>query len=293
VGATPAVELSWTRAPGAETCIDQASLVDQVDRTLGRSAFVATGRGDSVLRGRVGPGPHGRGWLAVVEVRREGETTFRRELALNAADCRRLDEAIVLVVAMLVDSAKSEAPLSVPEPPEEVGVGIGPEVAIAYGLLPGVATGFGLGADVKVPPLWPIAVWTHGWPMSQAMDPTSSYGGRLWAWTFGAAACPLEVGAAEWGLYGCAGLTGGSIEAHGENLDFSKSSTQAFLQAELRLGARVRLGGPVFVGLDVGGGIPFTRATYNYTQADGATRTVFQTAAFIPFSRARVEIRVP
>lgn len=276
---------------GAETCIDQPSLVDQVDRTLGRSAFVASGRGDSVLRGRIGPGPHRRGWLAVVEVRNESETTFRRELALSASDCRRLDEAIVLVVAMLVDSAKSEAPLSIPEPPEPLGVGIGPDVMVAYGMIPGIATGFGLAADVKVPPVWPIALWTHGWPMSEALDGTS--GGKLWAWTIGAAVCPLDVGENRWALYGCAGVTGGSIEAHGVNLDFSKSSTQTFFQGELRMGMRVRLAGPLFVALDVGGGVPFTRATYKYTQADGTQQTVFQTSAAIPFSRVRVEIRVP
>jgi hypothetical protein len=59
------------------------------------------------------------------------------------------------------------------------------------------------------------------------------------------------------------------------------------------MGMRVRLGGPLFVALDVGGGVPFTRATYNYTQADGSTHHVFQTSAAIPFSRFRIEIRVP
>jgi hypothetical protein len=160
-------------------------------------------------------------------------------------------------------------------------------------MLPNVATGFGLAADVKVPPVWPIAVWTHGWPMSEAIDVGSNFGGKLWAWTIGGATCPLNVGEARWGLYGCAGLTGGSIEAHGVNLDFSKSSTQTYLQAEARMGMRVRVGGPLFVALDIGGGVPFTRATYNYTQADGSTHQVFQTSAAIPFSRVRVEIRVP
>jgi hypothetical protein len=286
-----AVELSWTQSAGAEVCIDRAAVVERVERTVGHRVFVPSGHADATLTGRIGPGPRGQGWLAVLEERSGDETTFRRELALAGSDCRRLDEAIVLVVALMVDSTQSATPLAIPAPPESVAVALGPDFALAYGMLPGAAIGFGLASDFTLPPLWPIALSTHGWPVSEAVQDGS--GGRLWAWTLGVALCPVLASDRSWGFYGCVGVTGGSIDSSGTGLDVARSTTRAYAQAELRLGLRFRLAGPFFGALEGGSAVPFARDSYSYTQADGTVREVFQTAAVIPLLHARVEIRVP
>lgn len=287
-----AVELSWTQTAGAETCIDRPALVERVERTVGRHVFVAAGRGESTLVGRIGAGPMGQGWLAVVEARKDGETTFRRQLAMGGSDCRRLDEAIVLVVALMIDSTQSGgAPLEVPEPAEPIRVAIGPDVAFALGMLPGPAFGFGLSSEVNVSPVWPITLSTHGWPVSRAIE--NGAGGRLWAWTIGAALCPVAASERTWALFGCVGITGGSIDSTGTQLDVAKSTTRAYVQGELRLGFRFRIAGPLFGATEAGAAVPFARDTYSYTQAEGSTDQVFQTAAVIPLLHARLEVRVP
>lgn len=285
-----AVELSWTQSVGGEECIDRAAVVERVEKTVGHHVFVPAGKGDATLFGRVGPAPRG-GWLAVIEERSAGEITFRRELMLGSADCRRLDEAIVLVVALMVDSTGSAAPLSIPAPEEPIRVALGPDVAFSYGMLPQSAFGFGLASDFTVPPVWPIALSTHGWPVSQALQDGS--GGKLWAWTIGAALCPVLAGDRAWALYGCIGLTGGSIDSSGTQLDVSRSTTRPYVQGELRPGFRFRIAGPLFGAVEAGAAIPFARDTYTYTQADGTVHAVFETGAVIPIAHARLEIRVP
>jgi hypothetical protein len=191
----------------------------------------------------------------------------------------------------MVDSTQSAAPLVIPEPAEPVTVALGPDLAVSYGMLPGAAVGFGLASDFTVPPLWPVALSTHGWPVSQAIEGGS--GGNLWAWTIGAALCPVLASARAWGAYGCLGLTGGSIDSSGTQLDVSRSTTRAYVQGELRFGLRVRIGGPFFAVAEGGAGVPFARDTYSYTAADGTSRQVFETAPVIPLFHARLEIRVP
>lgn len=286
----PPVVLAWSQSPGGEACLDRPALVEKLEGTLGHRAFVQSGQAATVIHGTVGPVPGG-GWLAVVEARSVGQTTFRRELALSGSDCHRLDEAIVLVVALMVDSTELEAPLAIPSPPEGPAVGIGPDLAVAFGMLPGVVAGIGLASDVKIPPLWPLALWMHAWPTSRA--PRDGSGGKLGAWTAGGGLCPVALARITWALYGCAGVTGGVIYSSGVGLDIPYSTNRGYGQAELRAGLRVRVAGPVFAGLEIGGAVPFARDSYTYVQADGTGRDVFQTAAVIPLGHARVEVRVP
>jgi hypothetical protein len=295
VDALPAVELAWSQSPGGDRCLDRGSLVAKVEETVGHRVFVSGGPADTVIDGSIGPAPRGWGWVAVVEARRAGTTAFRRELALDGPDCHRLDEAIVLVVALMVDSAKHAAPLAIPAAPESQAASIGADVAIALGMLPGAAAGFGLATDLKIPPLWPIALRTHAWPVSQAIEGGS--GGRLGAWTFGAGLCPLTLtarsGKGDWGLYACVGATGGAIYSNGVGLDVTRDNTRPYLQVEVWTGLRLRIAGPLFAVVELEGAVPFAHDSYSYTQADGTVRDVFKTSPFIPLGHARVEVRVP
>ena len=92
-------------------------------------------------------------------------------------------------------------------------VAIGPDVAFAWGMLPGIAAGFGLASDVAVPSFWHFSVWAHAWPVSEALDEGS--GGRLGAWTFGAGPCVGRRGYPRVSFFGCAGVSGGLVYASG------------------------------------------------------------------------------
>ena len=318
--ALPTVQLLWSRGSGADACIDGADLARKVEATLGRPVISTRGgeggdggksddkgegeRGRSAAEGDGSSGvvvlegevkPLGSGWVAVVAVRAAGASPLRREVALDAPDCRQLDEAIVLVVALMADAAVPSPPrLSLPAPPPRVpGVtmALGLDVAVAAGMLPGVAPGFGLSADLALPPLWHVALWAHGWPLSRALD--GGVGGSLAAWTFGLSPCIGKTGPDAVSLFGCAGVSGGVIYASGVGLADSESHDRPYLQGEIRVGLRIHAYGPLYARVELGAAIPAARDSYVFRGADGVPHEVFHTAAVIPLGRLGLEIRTP
>jgi len=303
VDVSPPTELVWTRTAGGEACIDGSQVADRVGSTLGHrvslerhthagpGAPADRGEGDAVIvQGQVGPDTAGRGWLAVVQVHRPGMPPLRRELAVDAPDCHQLDEAIVLVVALLVDAVSPTAPALIVSARAPTSVSIGPDLALAFGLLPGTSVGFGLASDVRIGSLWPIDLWAHTWPVSDAI--ANGSGGSLGAWTFGVGLGPAFA-QGPWELFGVVGASAGEVYSNGVGLSTALSHTRAYAQAELRVGARARLVGPLLLRLDAGFGAPLARDRYEYTQADGSTLLVFETAPVIPLLRFGVEIRAP
>jgi hypothetical protein len=298
VGVPPAVELVWNRAQGAEVCIDGQELAAKVQATLGRPVTAPTGSGSGssgstgadLLWGQVSP--LGGGWIAIVELRSASGSTLRREVALDAPDCRQLDEAIVLVVALMADAASPRVPrLSLPPPGPTVSIGIGPDLEVASGMLPGVAVGFGLESDIALPPLWHASIWAHGWPMSEVL--AGSSGGRLAAWTFGLGPCISPFGHDRFGFFGCVGASGGVIYSSGVGLDLSLSRARPYWQGEARVGFRIRVAGPVYLRLELGLAVPAVRDSYAFHLANGAVNTVFQTGGVVPLGRLGVEFRAP
>jgi hypothetical protein len=294
--ALPAVQLVWSRRSGADTCIDGADLASKVQATLGRPVLQGTGEaanGAVTLEGEVKP--LGAGWIAVVDVRAVGASALRREVALDAPDCRQLDEALVLVVALMADAAVPTPPrLSVPVVPARqpgFSLALGLDVVVAAGMLPGVAPGVGLSADLALPPLWHLALWADGWPLSRALD--GGIGGSLAAWTFGLSPCVGKTGTVAFSFFGCVGASGGVIYASGVGLADSQSHDRPYLQAEARVGLRVHAFGPVFARFELGAAIPVARDSYVFRGLDGQPHEVFRTAAVVPLARLGLEIRTP
>jgi hypothetical protein len=309
VDAPPAIELVWDRGHGADSCIEGAELAGRVQATLGRPVRSVRGGthdenepgaandsrrvaiGSEMLEGSVSPLPAG-GWIAVVIVRGIDGAVLRREVTLAAADCRQLDEAIVLVVALMADAPSPRPPaLVVRTRRDSTSIAIGPDVALAVGMLPGLALGFGFSSDVAIPPHWHVAAWAHAWPVSEVLDDGS--GARLAAWTFGAGPCLGTASGERWSIFGCLGAAAGVVYASGVGLEVSHSRALAYVQGELRVGIRGRLWGPLFLRLEGGAAVPATRATYEFTAADGLARDVFRTAAVVPVARLGVEFRAP
>jgi hypothetical protein len=297
--APAAVELAWDPSSARQGCIDRDELASRVEATLGHRVFGERSAGavGTVVRGYAVADPPGRGWIAVVEVRRGETAPLRRELRLKASDCHQLDDAIVLVVALMVDVSSGESsalPLDIGRAPHRVSVSVGPDLAVAGGMLPGVAVGIGLITHTEIRPLWPIAVWAHGWPMTKVLDSATSAGGQMWALTFGVALCPWKLAVRRWDLFACAGGSGGTVSSGGVGpLSQTRSDTSAYVQAEADFDVRLRIMSPLSVRVGLGAAVPFTQNRYTFTQADKSERTVFQTSPVVPSGHVSVEIHGP
>jgi hypothetical protein len=294
MNAPVAIELAWEQSAGDEACIGREEVATRVEKTLGHRVFARPGDepAAATLHGHVGADAAGRGWIAVVEVRRADKAPLRRELRLSARDCRQLDDAIVLVVALMVDASEfSPLPLTIAGAAPTISVSLGPDVAVAAGLLPGVATGIGLTTQTDLPHFWPVAVWGHGWLPSEARAAGS--GGRMTAWTFGAAVCPWTLRLNRWELLACAGGSGGVVYSDGIGLDISHHQVRPYAQAEIQANARFRIVNSFFARVGFAAALPLIRTSYTYTQGDGSRPEVFRTAPVIPLGTLAIEIGSP
>lgn len=288
--AAPPVDLVWTQAAGGEDCISPSDLASKVAAALGHPVFSpASSPDDGHVRGSVGPGPFGRGWLAVVEARHGAAPPLRRELAMNAPDCRQLDEAIVLVVALLLDSAvTSLPPLTIGSSAPSISASLGPDVAVAWGMLPGPSIGVGLVSTTQIGRLLPIVLSFHEWPSTHAAQGTA--GGRIAALTFGAAVCPLEFRRRGWEIFGCAGASGGEVTSAGSGLVHTRNDARQYIQIDTQVGLRLRVADHVASRVALGAGFPFTRYEYQFDAADQVV-DVFRTWSVVPFGQVAIEVR--
>jgi hypothetical protein len=285
----PGIELGWVRAPGGGDCIPRQELSSRVEATIGHRVFA--NEGEASVHGTIGPSAAG-GWLAVVELRHEGRPPVRRELSLATGDCRAFDEALVLVVALMVDTtASGPARMAIAPPREPASVSVGLGMTVASGMLPGVVVGFGLSSEIALPPLWPIDLWAYEWPGAQATAGAS--GGELSAWMTGIGLCPRLLSKSRWEVFACAGGAGGSVYSSGVSLDVALHRTRAYAELEARGGVRLRLAGPLGLGVQLGAGVPLSRDAYDYTRANGAVQEVFRTAPIVPMADIGLEIREP
>ena len=161
--------LSWSRLPGAESCIGAGELARRVEERLGRPALVSPSQADRSVEGRVSP-REGGGWqanLALAE--RDGSIISERALETREPDCRALDSAVVLVIALLIDPEGTPAPpperspsVIIREVVREVrvrepwGLGVRSGVGVEQGALPGVAWAGLLGLALDPPGVPPV-----------------------------------------------------------------------------------------------------------------------------------------
>lgn len=290
----PPVELVWTETLGGEECICEKELGARLSTALGRPVVTGStgdGQGSEVVSGTVGRATTGPGWEAVVEVRRGDSPPLRRVLRLVASDCRELDEAVVLVMALLVDSDVSTPPsLTIQSHAPAVSIAIGPDLAIATGRLPGVSFGFGLTGEAQIGRgFWAVSLSAHEWPLSRATVGAS--GGQMGAWTLGVGVCPFTPVGGSWEVFVCAGGSGGQVNSAGIGLDRARDNARAFVQVDAQIGARLRLASSLALRLALGSGVPIVRDRYAFVEADGTVREVFRTAGVVPMGQLSVEFR--
>ena len=108
------MRLEWT-APAE--CIDGAALAAAVSGQLGRPAFADGGDTELVARGRVEKSDSGRHRAEVVLSTRGGERLGVRLLDSDNNDCHSLDEALAVMLAIILNVRRADVPALAREAP--------------------------------------------------------------------------------------------------------------------------------------------------------------------------------
>jgi hypothetical protein len=88
--------------PGAEECICPGELAKKVEIRLGRSIFFSSAVADVAVEGYIGPRAK-KGWVAELVISdSEGKILGSRTLESTEADCRTMDDALALVIAVSI-----------------------------------------------------------------------------------------------------------------------------------------------------------------------------------------------
>jgi hypothetical protein len=272
-----------TRAPGAEACIDARALSSAVELRLGRAVFT-TDAPEVIIEAHVRPA--NTGWHAAIAIRgADGTSIGQRELEEPAPDCRALDDALVLVVALTIDpDAAMRAPPASPPPPrpppppppppaitavaEPWRFGAAASLAVAGGLLPGAALGGAIGVTVDAPRVPPLELRGTLWRESERRD--QDRGGAFGLATVAATVCP-----AVWRFALCGGAAVGRMTGTGFGFDRSQEAQAVVLAALVEPRLAVAVTPRVELTAGVGAWIPLVRPRFVFDQA-GEPLPVYQ-----------------
>ena len=270
---TKAVQLVYTRGPGAEHCPDEEQLRDGVSGRLGYDPFDATAR--SKVGARIAK--DGKTLRATIEViDATGMVTGSRQLSSTKNDCTELASAMTLTISMVIDpigkaptapppaTDTATVPPDEPSPPEAVAETIAPTPAPRV-----VDTGANAGANTgkEEPRVAPVrlrlGVAGQG---ALGFAPRSSFGGaaaigvdlRTFSLDLeGRRDAPTTVALGKGAIttsvllaslvpclhrgvaFGCAVVSLGSLQARGSGVDVTAAQSSVFLGAGLRGGLEV------------------------------------------------------
>jgi hypothetical protein len=94
--------LHWSRGRGAEACIDPRSLAERIESITGPS-LVAASVADVSIEAHIEQPASDRFALRVTVTQMRDRGSGERFLSFTTSDCRSLDRAIALVIAVLID----------------------------------------------------------------------------------------------------------------------------------------------------------------------------------------------
>lgn len=110
--------LNWVRLPGADSCICPGELARKVEARLGREVFFSSAAADVAVEGHIGPRKKS-GWVAMLVISdKDGKILGSRKLETEEADCRALDEALALVIAVSIYPQSGLVSNAIALPPE-------------------------------------------------------------------------------------------------------------------------------------------------------------------------------
>ncbi len=266
-----AYELHWTRAPGAESCIDARELARAVSAWLGRQVFEGEGGGTVVIDGRIEP--TAAGWTVAIAIRDpDGVARGAREIELDGADCRAIDESLVLVLGLIVDpdgggppvprvTIRNGPPVAPPEPAWRFEASL--SGAAGLGVLPGGRAGARLSVGVDPPRMWPIAIGLGWWPPGETAASAPDRRVSLSRWQASAVlSTPVwRRGRLRLSLNG--GGMVAQLAARGLGFDRDRDVRATIGIATLAGRAAFDLVRTAFVTADVGAEVPLTRPRFS------------------------------
>jgi hypothetical protein len=312
------VRLVWDANTGTEKCLTQDELERLVEVQLDREVFA---RGDveveNLIRVRIEPSSETGGFKAVVSAdRTEPNAAVPRSPEVRelfaAGDCRLLDEQLILVVALLVDTElgsaeKADPPEPVaPEPPEpppspEETQPLGPvssapnwetaqrtarwgfeadaAAAAGAGVLPHLGVGAEVGFLAAPPSLPALRLRVLGFVSQPAELVDGASVGFLYG-IAGASLCPTLGSWPELRVRTCLGADIGVLHARSRGLMDSREIAQVFAQAGVSLRGTLELGRSWLALLSLGAAVPTKLDRFVYRN-DGRTEEIFQ-MAFVP-----------
>jgi hypothetical protein len=109
------------REKGAESCITSIDLAKQVETLLGRLVFVSASEAELVVEGYVRPNDTVGFTVRLVVSDSSGKPLGSRDLTTDQSDCKSLDEALALVIAVTLNPKSGLAGSSL-LPPESASL---------------------------------------------------------------------------------------------------------------------------------------------------------------------------
>lgn len=313
LAAPAAHELHWTRGPGAEQCIDQASLGAAVEVRLGRPLHAGDGPIDRVIEGRVDPIATG-GYRVRISVEDDQRASVgERELVDPSADCRDLDDKLVLVIALIVDPDRGAGlpgsptpPPPTPEPaaatpakqvptigrtvePPRASVVLGASGETVIGVVPGLDVLGQLSLTVDPASLPAIAISLGKW--ADAQQVVAAGGVRFTAISAGASVCP--------GLGTYRGIKtmiclGGEVVrlgASGFDFDANDQRTEWIIDVTGEVGVTIPIRGRWSATAGIGSWLQLDRPRFVYTDGS-STRAIFQSSVVAGVGRIGLGVRL-
>lgn len=293
--ASASYELHWRRAPGAEACVGARELADAVGARVGRPVFDGPGDAVGLIDGLVRPTDGG--WhVTLAIVGPDGASRGTRELELDGADCRAIDESLTLVLALIVDpdaawgpepavsrSAVRPAAPATPAPWRADAILTG---AAARGVLPGTTIGARIVLGVDPPRMWPIALGMSWWS-PELEDVAGGQSVELRRWQAGLSLCSPTVSVGPATVAGCGGGQVARVHARGMGWNANREARTTLGLAALTGRATVDVGGPVFAVLEVEGELALVRPRF----LDDAEEVVYQVSPVSAFGAVGMGVR--
>lgn len=299
LGPTVAHADAIVRWSAPEGCLDAEELRTRFEAAVG-TPLEAAGAPGTVIDVRFDRQPSQVG----VRVRIEGPRGVReRALTIEGADCHRLDEGLIVIVALLRDEMAEQL---VPEsrtirlPPAEDTVASGESRtmrgALALGAtaridsLPGLAGGAYLAFGLRPIDELVLELSVAGFPGVDAIQ-SDGVGARVHAGAVSLGGCGLAQVASFFELGGCGHLSLTGILAVGVGFEGKESSPGAELAGALELRLGLALAGPVWVRGGVGFGVSLVRAQIHFLEGD-APHVVHESAPLYPIMSLALELRL-
>ncbi|MGE0549333.1 MAG: hypothetical protein AB7R00_19840 [Kofleriaceae bacterium] len=287
-------DIRWTRSKEAAGCVDERTLLERVTTRLGDRP---THRGSRVIAGHVELTADGfRAHIVVSD--RHGAVIGERELVEASADCRRLDDKLVLVVAMLLDRPEPPPPPVAVQPArvEQTpvssksggwGSGLGVSTTTAVGMLPGMSLSGRVSVVIDPPATPAIVASLSGWlPRTETADMGASrftlVGGAL-------AACPRLWARGAFGMSACLGAEVSWIGARGRDFDSNQHTSAWLAHVTADTSVTLAIAPRWTASLGLVGWIPLVRPRFFYS--DGMTdRTLYQAPSVAGGLRVGIQV---